>query len=134
MNDHLTIGIDLGGTSIKGILSDSQGNILKEISTETGDNTESGIISWKKSIKDITESLRNNSGAKINLAGFAAPGLASPDNRSILNMPGRLQGLENLDLGKYLNIDTYVLNDAHAHLIAESTYGAGKGYRNNGSE
>jgi glucokinase len=45
-------------------------------------------------------------------------------------MPSRLQGLENFNWSQYLGIETYVLNDAHSHLVAESKIGVGVGYKN----
>jgi glucokinase len=43
-------------------------------------------------------------------------------------MPGRLAGLEQFVWSDFLERPTWVLNDAHAALIAETSFGAGKGY------
>ena len=62
---------------------------------------------------------------------MAAPGLTNHSNQSIAHMPGRLQGLENLEWNRLLDHPgVRVLNDAHAALIAESRVGIGKGIRN----
>jgi glucokinase len=45
-------------------------------------------------------------------------------------MPGRLQGLENLDWSNYLKAPVRVLNDAHAALLGEAWLGAVAGKRN----
>jgi len=44
-------------------------------------------------------------------------------------MPGRMQGLENFAWKEFLQKPTYVLNDAVAALIAETTLGAAKNKR-----
>jgi glucokinase len=41
-------------------------------------------------------------------------------------MPGRLKGLEEFDWSTFLNHPVQVLNDAHAALVAESSWGAAK--------
>jgi len=130
MNDLLTIGIDLGGTSIKGVLINSEGQILKNRATDTLDGHSGTGKFWKENIFNMVQSFRKEYGEKIQRSGLAAPGLASADNRSIAFMPQRLQGLENFDLGEFLELETYALNDAHAHLIAEARFGAGIGYKN----
>jgi len=58
--------------------------------------------------------------------GISAPGLPSEDNTTIAYMPGRMQGLENFSWNEFLQMPTYVLNDAVAALIAEATSGAAK--------
>jgi len=59
---------------------------------------------------------------------LAAPGLVNQEGTAILSMPGRLGGLEHFEWSEYLNFPAVkVLNDAHAAITAECTWGAGKG-------
>ncbi len=51
-------------------------------------------------------------------------------NQAIAFMPGRLQGLEGFNWGKYLRKKTWVLNDGVAALVAECKRGAAKGKKN----
>jgi glucokinase len=44
-------------------------------------------------------------------------------------MPGRLPGLENFSWSDFSDERIYVLNDAHAALMAEASYGAAKGMK-----
>jgi glucokinase len=67
---------------------------------------------------------------EIASAGLCAPGLTSPDERKIVSMPGRLQGLEGLDWSAALNFPTVVLNDAHAALLGEVWRGTARGETN----
>jgi glucokinase len=129
------IGIDLGGTNIKGaLLNAATGEILHHAmqATErgtTGSNGESRH--WKQAVPLIIRELKSKSAFAVDAIGLAAPGLPNESNSFILNMPGRLDGLENLVWSDYLQEDkVWVLNDAHAALIAEAKFGAGQGIKN----
>jgi glucokinase len=119
------IGIDLGGTNIKGVLADANGQLLKAIQLQTNEKDERH---WKTSIKTLVETLQENHGQPGIPVGVSAPGLAGKNNDRIVLMPGRLAGLEQFVWSDFLERPTWVLNDAHAALIAETSFGAGKGY------
>jgi glucokinase len=119
------IGIDIGGTNVKGVLIRNE-EIIDQKTYETRDGTDH----WQESIADLFAELKGKSEDEIGTVGLSAPGIAAGNNRSIAYMPGRLQGLENFDWSDYLNEEVYVLNDAHAALWAEARWGAGKGIRN----
>ena len=130
-DEQLTIGIDLGGTNIKAILVNRHGDILHEAGAETRDNPRDPDGShWKKSIKEIVTNFLDKAPGSVSLAGVSAPGLANRENTGIAYLPNRLIGLEHFHWGEYLGLKTYVLNDAHAHLIAESRFGVGAGFQN----
>ena len=117
------IGIDLGGTRIKGAAVDAEGNVLHKLYMPTCDGD--GAV-WKKAVAETVNELFqkvNNNNAVI---GISAPGLPSEDNTAIAYMPGRMKGLENFDWQEFLSHPTYVLNYAVAALIAESKFGAAK--------
>ena len=129
--ENLSIGIDLGGTNIKGVLINENGDLIKTVTADTYVNNDSSniIAPWKEEIVRMIETLQ--AGKSICSIGLAAPGLSDDSNKSIAFMPGRLQELENLQWHQLLNQNSVrVLNDAHAALIAESRYGAGKGIKN----
>lgn len=119
------IGIDIGGTNVKGVLIRNE-EIIDQKTYETRDGTDH----WQESIAYLFAELKGKSEDEIGTVGLSAPGIAAGNNRSIAYMPGRLQGLENFDWSDYLNEKVYVLNDAHAALWAEARWGAGKGIRN----
>jgi len=115
------LGIDIGGTFIKGVVIEK--NEIKYRSTvETHDNQDQ----WQQGTRQIVNDLINNTHVRIIGVGLAAPGITDEQNRSIKCMPGRLQGLENLDWSSYLGQDVHVINDAHAALFSESRWGAAK--------
>lgn len=126
------IGIDLGGTNVKGVLVNADtGTVLHEMTIPTKDVTvNSGEQYWKLAIAEMVKNLRLRSSHPVAAIGLAAPGIADADNSCIRVMPERLSGLENLVWSDYLGEQIWVLNDAHAALMAESKFGAGKGIKN----
>ena len=133
MNDKLAIGLDLGGTNIKGVLIDDTGEILQKGSWKTRDQQQ-GLqdgANWKAAIAEGLASLKKSAGAAVRAIGLSAPGIANEEATAIAYMPGRLQGLENFHWGHFLKENrVVVMNDAQAALVAESRFGAGKDCQN----
>jgi glucokinase len=119
----LAIGIDLGCTNIKGVLIDGLGNIVEQAHEETNEQND---LHWKKAVADMIGNLKKKSGQKVSAIGLSAPGLADEHNTCISFMPGRLPGLENFNWSVFAKEKILVLNDAHAALMAEATFGAAK--------
>jgi glucokinase len=117
------IGIDIGGTRIKAVAMDGQGNILFHSyqPTQDGDDTV-----WKKNIADAVATVKQKLNSNEVLIGISAPGLPDEKNECIAFMPGRLQGLENFHWGNFLEHPAYVINDAVSALMAEAKLGACK--------
>jgi len=118
------IGIDLGCTNIKAVLLNENGNILHQQREETREQDDKH---WKQAVKTIITHLEAQAGQRIDAIGLCAPGLADPTNTCIEFMPGRLPGLERFDWSEFTGKNILVLNDAHAALKAEASFGAGKG-------
>lgn len=121
------IGIDLGGTRIKGVLLDSSRTVLEQLYTPTNDDELAG---WRKAVLDTVHSLQAKAGKVLLPVGISAPGLPDASNTSIAFMPGRLQGLENFDWSAFLSRPAFVLNDAVAAMLAEARLGAAAGKMN----
>lgn len=117
------IGIDLGGTRIKGVAIDAGGNILHQTYTPTNDGE--GEV-WKVAIAKTVNDLKQKLNVEKIAVGISAPGLPNNDNTAIGFMPGRLEGLENFIWSDYLQCPCYVLNDGVAALVAEAKTGAAK--------
>ncbi len=118
------IGIDLGGTRIKGVLIDEKGQIMQQSYSMTGDGDDD--IVWKTAIRNTVHELKNKNPEPVSLVGISAPGLPNEENTAIHFMPGRLQGLERFVWKDYLGLNTFLLNDAVAALNAESKIGIAK--------
>lgn len=117
------IGIDLGGTRIKGVAIDADGNILHQTYTPTNDGD--GEV-WKEAIKKTVNDLKEKTNSVNAIIGISAPGLPDNNNTCIAFMPGRLEGLENFIWSDYLQTPSYVLNDGVAAMVAEAKAGAAK--------
>jgi glucokinase len=121
------IGIDLGGTNVKGILMQEDGEILKQHYVPTKDDSDG---KWRENVLEMVNFLKSFHQNPIEIIGLSAPGLANDDNKCIAHLPNRLFGLENFIWEDYFDTETFVLNDAHAALMAEAKFGAVKGYKN----
>jgi len=123
----MLIGIDLGGTRIKGIALDDNFQMLHQLYTPTNDGDDS---IWKNGVLQTVLQLESILGAKAEAVGISAPGLSNEGNTGIACMPGRLQGLENFVWSEFLGRPAWVLNDAVSALVAEARIGAAKNHRN----
>lgn len=121
------IGIDLGGTRIKAVVIDADGNMLHQLYHPTNDGNDS---IWKNAVIATIAELQNKVENKPIVIGVSAPGLPNESNSAIAFMPGRLKGLENFDWSNFLQIKTWVLNDAVAALMAEVKLGAAQHKKN----
>lgn len=126
MKSDLSIGVDLGCTNIKGVLLDATGNVLAESRQNTHEQDDGY---WKPAVADMIIGLEAKAGNKVSHVGIAAPGLANEKNSCITFMPGRLPGLENFEWTPFTGREIHVLNDGHAALIAEASFGAAKDCR-----
>ncbi len=121
------IGIDLGGTNVKGVLLNEKGEILEIHHIPTQDDPNG---KWKENVLEMARFLQNCEKGEGNLIGLSAPGLCNETNSCIAHLPNRLPGLENFIWQNYFGADTFVINDAHAALMAEAKFGEIKGFKN----
>ncbi len=114
------VGIDIGGTRVKSVLIDCEGEVLAE--------DERDSVEGRDTLIALVESVLSTLGADASLPiGISCPGLAKRDHRAIACMPGRMAGLEGLNFGEALGREVFVLNDAHAATIGEAVLGAAAG-------
>ena len=148
---NFSLGIDLGGSSVKAVAVTPEGRRLAE--TQTPFEVEEPL-DWARRIQRLIREMETHQGGPAQAIGLSAPGLAAADGRSIAVMPGRLRGLEGLDWTEFLSAErgvrnaeqgsadhstlrtprsafrVPVLNDAHAALLGEAWLGAARGFRN----
>lgn len=120
------IGIDIGGSNIKGVVLNEEGEILLRKAMPTDDD---GGDSWRKKVVEMVQLLKENH-EDIDAIGISSPGLANKENTAIAYLPDRLKGIEKFTWDQLFNAQTFVINDAHAALLAESRFGCLQGYRN----
>lgn len=124
---NITIGIDLGGTRIKAIAMNETGEILFAHFEPTSDI---GNMLWAEAIQRTVSILKHAAKQDQVRIGLAAPGLPDSENKKIMCMPGRMQGLEQFDWTGYLQQPVTVMNDAVAAMMGEAFLGAAVGKRN----
>lgn len=124
---HL-LGLDLGGTSVKGVAVTPDGETLAKFH-------ESFVLAepmaFARCVAKVTALAEAQLGRPRRI-GLSAPGIAAKDGRSIAFMPGRFEGLEGLVWADYLNRPegVPVLNDANSALLGEVWLGAARGATN----
>ena len=82
MKNNISIGIDLGGTRIKGVAIDAEGNVLHQSNMLTNDAE--GEI-WKQAIKETVNDLKTKIQKDEVVVGISAPGLPNHENTAIAN-------------------------------------------------
>jgi len=122
MHNPTAIGIDLGGTRVKGVVVDAHGEVLHQHYMKLADED------WKKTIRDTIDLLREKLEGPCPI-GISAPGIPSDTNDCIRFMPERLQGLEGFVWSDMLGTPAWVANDAIAAMAAEARFGSAKDCR-----
>lgn len=128
MNDSLVIGLDLGGTSVKGVALEPSGRPIANHQIAFDLDVPGAFA---EAVRSLATEFQTRLGRPAAAIGLSAPGLAARDGRSIAFMPGRFPGLVGLDWASFLEYpEVPVLNDAHAALLGEVWQGAARGSRN----
>lgn len=133
MEKKFFIGIDLGGTKIKGIICGADGSILSEYTVAT--NAQEGEEAvFSRIISTIDEVIKkwNGSIEDIKAIGIGSPGPLNAKKGMIthpVNLPFNNFNIVKPIFEKY-KIPTYLDNDANVAAIGEYMFGAGKGTEN----
>jgi len=129
MPEKMIVGVDLGGSKIKVILSDSGGNIVK------GDLRDTLAPEGPEAvIKRIIDSIRQvASGADIAGIGIGAAG-AYEASTGVITLSPNLPGWHNIPLRaiiqKEFSVPIYMENDATVAALGEHYFGGGVGIAN----
>ncbi len=129
--DSVFIGIDLGGTTLKGALVSASGEILHETRVATEQDSSDKLF---RQIVDTIEILKSDSrsGGRAAAVGMGVPGLVNRKTSRIEVMPN-LPELSHLDIISDLAAETglpvMIDNDANAAAYAELQVGAARGLR-----
>jgi glucokinase len=123
------IGVDVGGTHIKVAAVGNDAEVHAQTRIETRDSiadTREKTRYWLQAIREASRAVAKEAKREALGIGIAAPGLVSRNSLVIESMPGRLQGLEQLNWTDALEQSqpVPVMNDAQAALLAESWTGA----------
>lgn len=129
----IAIGVDIGGTSIKGAAITNKGEILDRFSLKMDRLAEPEITFGK--LSDEIEKFLKDKPYKNEIAGIGlgVPGIldrAKGIVKSSPNMP-RWINFKITDLvQKRLNLPVKIVNDASSAVLGEAKFGSGKNYQN----
>ncbi|MCC5925813.1 MAG: ROK family protein [Bacteroidetes bacterium] len=123
----VTIGIDLGGTNIKGALIDSKLGILYSFSIETeADRGKDHVIDR---VATAIKMAADKAESEIFGVGIGSPGVISYD-RTTVSVPPNFPGWEKENLAEILKNKTgyecWVDNDANLMALGSSRFGMGQ--------
>ena len=129
MNDYI-IGIDIGGTMIKGASFDTGGGLLRK--EETSTQAEKGPEKLIENIVSLAHLLQKSNG-KSSAMGIGIAGVLNKERTVLLESPN-LPLINNLPLKKLLeselNTPVFLENDANVAALGELWAGDGKGLDN----
>ena len=127
----LVLGVDIGGTKVAVGLVDTSGNIIVQgrKPMSAADSAEAGLQAVTVAIDSLISSARED---EIQSIGICAPGPLDPKTGVVLNPPN-LPCWRNFPLAEKLAA-TYRIpvkgdNDANAAALAETRWGAARGFR-----
>ena len=124
------IGVDLGGTTIKAGLLNSDYEIIKKVVIPTGAerSSEEVLRDMAMLCREIMQE-HNLTEEDVHSIGIGSPGIASPIE-GIIHYASNLNfndvNVRN-EIQKYINLPVYVENDANCAALAEAICGAAKG-------
>ncbi len=134
MSEQYTIGIDLGGTNIKGGICDSQHNLIHKQSIDT--EAERGFEHVLGRMVKLVDQMLDAQGLTrddIRGAGIGAPGPMSHTKGIVYGAPN-LPGFVNVPLAQRFaeasGLSVSLENDANAAAYGEFTAGAGSDVQN----
>lgn len=126
------IGIDIGGMSIKGGLTDEKGNIFAKDSVVT--KPENPYPETVKDIAALCNALMKTAGIgekELCAVGMGIPGTIN-SKKGVITYANNIN-FENVpivkEFKKYINVPTYIGNDANCAALGEVVFGIGKGYK-----
>lgn len=127
------VGIDLGGTFIKGGIADDLGNII--VNGKVPTETDRGAEVVMDNISSLALSLLEQAGLSISDVeglGMGVPGMIDSKNGVVLYWNNSnwydvkiSEGIKNRT-----GLDVYISNDANTAALGEATFGVGKEYKN----
>ncbi|MBC8588738.1 ROK family protein [Paratissierella segnis] len=124
-----TIGIDLGGTSIKGGVVNAHGEIIRKAERDTGKK-----VGKKEVLNRIKLVIKDLLGDDIIGIGLGSPGFIDSNEGKVLDIGGNIEDWAHTDIKgelskEFPNLPIFVENDANVAGICEGWIGAGKGFR-----
>ncbi|MDD5527844.1 MAG: ROK family protein [Patescibacteria group bacterium] len=133
MEKKVVLGIDLGGTNIKGLLVSANGQIIGR--DELKSDVTKGIAAVEEKILQLATQLVRKKPENCELigVGLCTPGVVDPKTGIVKENSPNIPGLINYPLAqniaKIMRLPVLNMNDAKAAALGEAIYGAGRGSR-----
>lgn len=125
------IGVDIGGTCVKAGLVNSSGEIslAAQAPTQASGGRDAITASVCRAIEQVIAAGRKQ-GHDVAGLGIASAGAIDPDDGSVFAATDNLPGWAGFELRKFVeekfSLPTWVVNDAHAAVLAELHFGLGR--------
>lgn len=123
-------GLDLGGTFVKTAIVDENGNVVAKDKIPTGKERPYAEIA--KDMANAVIAMQNSAGVKVEGIGIGSPGAIDSAHGVVIY--NNNIGWKNVDIcseiRKYIDVPTFVANDANVAALGEQYYGSGKNYKN----
>ncbi len=136
LSDAYFVGVDVGGTKVAAGLVDSTGEITHQTRTPmVAADAVAGLAAVTSAIDSVRTATNLNPELQglISGIGICAPGPLDPRTGIVINPPN-LPGWRNFplaaEISKAYRLPVRIDNDGNAAALAESLWGAGRGYRN----
>jgi glucokinase len=132
--DGLVIGVDIGGTKVAAGIVDATGKILTQLRQPmpANDGPEAGLKAVTAAIESLLADDTAGAQVQVKAIGICAPGPLDPKTGVVLNPPN-LPCWRNFPLAARVaeayRMPVKVDNDANAAALAETIWGAARGYR-----
>ena len=129
----IALGIDIGGTSIKGASINNRGEILDRFALDVDKNKspEATLGELADIINEFVKTHKYNE--PISGIGVGVPGIADFDTGVVISSPN-LPTWNGFNLSEFLqkktNLPVILNNDANVAALGECVFGAGKKYQN----
>jgi predicted NBD/HSP70 family sugar kinase len=125
-----TIGVDVGGTKMSGILYDGENIVADDLLATPKDSYDHFVVMLQALIDPLIEKARTNK-VKISGVGLGVAGAIDYKISKMLKSPN-LPIIDGKfiakDLSEKINLPVVMDNDAKCYVRAEALLGAGKGY------
>ena len=127
----LAVGIDIGGTSIKGAVINDEGKVLTRFAMDVNKSA-----SGEKEVNRFCDVMINSlheydPHMKLEGVGIGMPGILDMDKGVVVSSPN-LPTWDGLDIrsiiSKRMSLPVFLNNDANVAALAEARYGSGKEY------
>ncbi len=136
MSDQVVIGIDLGGTNVRGALIDQEGRVLGE-RLETPSHAQEGTLAILKSMTELVTELKSQATSQVKAMGLSVPGHIDNDGGLVKWAPNFGEMVEGVfrywvdvplrdQLESMTSLKVVMGNDANCAALGEYRFGTGE--------